>query len=118
MRYSDARILHVVPSQRYPAHLIVSLSVIDVGSSIQFSNKLQSVSDSFKSPEAFPDIFIFYFRCTGGKRCCHTVAEIVPAFQIQFANIHKKLFRSEEHTSELQSRGHRVCLLVLVKNKQ
>src|SRR5690625_6814602 len=26
--------------------------------------------------------------------------------------------RSEEHTSELQSRGHLVCLLLLVKKKQ
>src|SRR5690625_5825727 len=31
--------------------------------------------------------------------------------------VHQKHVRSEEHTSELQSRGHLVCRLLLEKNK-
>src|SRR5690554_7758861 len=33
-------------------------------------------------------------------------------------NIHHSFFRSEEHTSELQSRPHLVCRLLLEKKKQ
>src|SRR5439155_23050732 len=35
-----------------------------------------------------------------------------------FGTISKRLARSEEHTSELQSRGHLVCRLLLEKKKK
>src|SRR5690625_6129699 len=37
---------------------------------------------------------------------------------VNFANVHLDTHRSEEHTSELQSRGHLVCRLLLEKKKQ
>src|SRR5690625_5967207 len=36
----------------------------------------------------------------------------------QSRNLDKNMFRSEEHTSELQSRGHLVCRLLLEKKKK
>src|SRR5687768_18343746 len=36
----------------------------------------------------------------------------------KFAVLHSTLFRSEEHTSELQSRLHLVCSLLLEKKKK
>src|SRR5437870_10945206 len=40
------------------------------------------------------------------------VAAVVPA------PLHREKFRSEEHTSELQSRGHLVCRLLLEKKNE
>src|SRR5215510_16102534 len=42
----------------------------------------------------------------------------VPAVQMSGVNKWYGEFRSEEHTSELQSRGHLVCRLLLEKKKQ
>src|SRR5690625_6078047 len=38
--------------------------------------------------------------------------------QVTYFKYTKKKFRSEEHTSELQSRGHLVCRLLLEKKKK
>src|SRR5690625_6974435 len=40
-----------------------------------------------------------------------------PGFSRYFYLIDNEQFRSEEHTSELQSRGHLVCRLLLEKKK-
>src|SRR3712207_7821286 len=41
-----------------------------------------------------------------------------PLSDVCFANIHSQLLRSEEHTSELQSRQYLVCRLLLEKKKE
>src|SRR5437870_10632354 len=47
--------------------------------------------------------------------CSHTDAEPGPPLK---AKVSGRLLRSEEHTSELQSRGHLVCRLLLEKKKK
>src|SRR5690625_6763356 len=49
----------------------------------------------------------------GARSCAYAQA---PAFRAE--NLDAQLDRSEEHTSELQSRGHLVCRLLLEKKKQ
>src|SRR5437870_8172238 len=54
------------------------------------------------------------------KRETHGAEEIVRGFQLEFARRAREFElepsdRSEEHTSELQSRGHLVCRLLLEK---
>src|SRR5437660_4966386 len=46
--------------------------------------------------------------------------EVTPALQMNAYTVlkQKRLLRSEEHTSELQSRGHLVCRLLLEKKKK
>src|SRR5437870_8785368 len=44
-------------------------------------------------------------------------ASLAPAGDLHRFRITAKKFRSEEHTSELQSRGHLVCRLLLEKKK-
>src|SRR5690625_6169440 len=41
-----------------------------------------------------------------------------PPYDLALANMMVNLIRSEEHTSELQSRGHLVCRLLLEKKKE
>src|SRR5690625_2508495 len=50
--------------------------------------------------------------------CCSELAYIVGSDDIRRNVNVALLLRSEEHTSELQSRGHLVCRLLLEKNKR
>src|SRR5699024_11934421 len=52
--------------------------------------------------------------------CCDVLAEgcEVAARSIRFVSSSSMIFRSEEHTSELQSRFELVCRLLLEKKKQ
>src|SRR5690625_6023824 len=45
------------------------------------------------------------------------VDEIMSDVEVRIAELFKDRLRSEEHTSELQSRGHLVCRLLLEKKK-
>src|SRR5690625_6188412 len=64
-----------------------------------------------------PDSFIFYSACarhnqtavSAHSHCSVVIAQLV---------LGSRKLRSEEHTSELQSRGHLVCRLLLEKKKQ
>src|SRR5436305_11505538 len=58
----------------------------------------------------FPYTTLFRSLCRTGLRLFHR-------FQLQQARIATCLARSEEHTSELQSRPHLVCRLLLEKKK-
>src|SRR5207253_3810150 len=51
--------------------------------------------------------------CPARTLCCFTTNRGPPRRGLLFSNI-----RSEEHTSELQSRGHLVCRLLLEKKKK
>src|SRR5690625_6614502 len=42
----------------------------------------------------------------------------LPSFYIEYSGQYGDIDRSEEHTSELQSRGHLVCRLLLDKKKE
>src|SRR6266702_7056681 len=55
----------------------------------------------------FPYTTLFRSALVGGIDCGHDVARIAG-----------RRDRSEEHTSELQSRGHLVCRLLLEKKKK
>src|SRR5437870_9795751 len=53
--------------------------------------------------------------------CCSAIAPSLDAFYHSspaFPGQRRKCLRSEEHTSELQSRGHLVCRLLLEKKIQ
>src|SRR5690625_6091511 len=52
-------------------------------------------------------------ECLGRDRTKHQVAEVTSLGLVQMTR--KRVGRSEEHTSELQSRGHLVCRLLLAK---
>src|SRR5690625_5504430 len=47
-----------------------------------------------------------------------TVNDVSPGYYYWYVDKWYKLARSEEHTSELQSRGHLVCRLLLEKKKK
>src|SRR3712207_7300355 len=61
----------------------------------------------------FMKIFIFCFF-----DCIHDNPPLVSSIQICQLPYPKTLFRSEEHTSELQSRQYLVCRLLLEKKKK
>src|SRR3712207_8683807 len=72
----------------------------------------------------FAIINFIYFRITIGTPMWHNPLEsafyaLQPAFaeEIVFRFFIMNLFRSEEHTSELQSRQYLVCRLLLEKKK-
>src|SRR5690625_4097824 len=52
--------------------------------------------------------------CGGGTRILRRLVQL-PTGRIEMNTLFEKLKRSEEHTSELQSRGHLVCRLLLEK---
>src|SRR5437870_8764412 len=53
--------------------------------------------------------------CRGSQRCASTRPFARASVQ---ARVRRPSLRSEEHTSELQSRGHLVCRLLLEKKKK
>src|SRR2546422_4083053 len=69
----------------------------------------------FRSAYRRPDLVKGLLSIEGGP----TEAAITPAFKraLRFAPWIKLIGRSEEHTSELQSRLHLVCRLLLEKKK-
>src|SRR5690625_5604049 len=66
--------------------------------------------------KAYPDLPI---QIGGGIRSAETIEHYLQA-GVQYVIIGTKAVkeRSEEHTSELQSRGHLVCRLLLEKQKR
>src|SRR5690625_6048608 len=50
--------------------------------------------------------------------CLRYVLPFFPPSALMKGNTSSRIIRSEEHTSELQSRGHLVCRLLLEKKKQ
>src|SRR5690625_6639507 len=57
----------------------------------------------------------------GGGKNFKIIGPVVPGGSISLTSFFRKQFfdvRSEEHTSELQSRGHLVCRLLLEKKKE
>src|SRR5436305_12034083 len=68
----------------------------------------------------FPYTTLFRSR---GKKCKRrlqtpSVGACSRTFKVLCRNSHAHRFRSEEHTSELQSRPHLVCRLLLEKKKK
>src|SRR5690625_6340305 len=51
------------------------------------------------------------YRCCSACRCSRSASKATPRRRARYR-------RSEEHTSELQSRGHLVCRLLLEKKKE
>src|SRR2546429_4953691 len=58
------------------------------------------------------------FRSLGGPRAAIVVQLLTETFVLALGGAGLGLIRSEEHTSELQSRLHLVCRLLLEKKKQ
>src|SRR5690625_6691011 len=86
--------------------------------------KVQERGDIPKLP--IVDTFKYYWKevliATGGKVVETAPFYIFGTFIVSYATQNLKRcrlndFRSEEHTSELQSRGHLVCRLLLEKKK-
>src|SRR5690625_7072589 len=92
--------------------------------------------ETHRSPHSFPtrrssDLYLktqmmtktllwkFGLLLVAMKQLCLLVTYIVciPVMQKQIVGKQKLLKRSEEHTSELQSRGHLVCRLLLENKK-
>src|SRR5436305_5889981 len=63
----------------------------------------------------FPYTTLFRSRCPRGRRCAGARAGLPPRPK---ARALVAAGRSEEHTSELQSRPHLVCRLLLEKKKK
>src|SRR5690625_6726512 len=83
------------------------LQSIAAGVAFQAIFDIFSVFDQFKWLISKDDIAVFYeFR--------HRLSRLFKTPEVA-AEIQE--FRSEEHTSELQSRGHLVCRLLLEKKK-
>src|SRR5205809_2458782 len=66
----------------------------------------------FRSPEAAPRIEVMFPELVG--RTCH----LKPYTRVPVPKAKVQGERSEEHTSELQSRLHLVCRLLLEKKKK
>src|SRR3712207_7618321 len=58
-----------------------------------------------------------YFKVGGSLKCLHREAANVAVAYYGCSNF-RHVFRSEEHTSELQSRQYLVCRLLLEKKKK
>src|SRR5690625_6816920 len=88
----------------------------------------------YVSPCIFPPLSIFFFLMTRRPprstlfpyttlfrsqklNFALTIARNAPLLILDEPTAHIDLLRSEEHTSELQSRGHLVCRLLLEKKK-
>src|SRR5690625_6281896 len=54
----------------------------------------------------------------GGEESSSRRRRVVPSKNLCVETTWRQLCRSEEHTSELQSRGHLVCRLLLEKKKR
>src|SRR5690625_5912555 len=77
-----------------------------------------------KSLQFIPDSsrVVARFFDNGDQRTIHLVHRIMDLddrmVTIELNNVLREFVRSEEHTSELQSRGHIVCRLLLEKKKK
>src|SRR5207253_9419929 len=72
-----------------------------------FEHPCQALADLFTLSERGLDLGAMRLAWIGdGNNVCHSVIQLGA-----------RLDRSEEHTSELQSRGHLVCRLLLEKKK-
>src|SRR5690625_7001945 len=83
--------------------------------------KVVGVSPDYAEYEKFADIWLPARAGTDGALAIAMTHVILKEFYVDketpyFSEYVKK--RSEEHTSELQSRGHLVCRLLLEKKKQ
>src|SRR5690625_6614976 len=83
-----------------------------------------SAATTIRSRTGLPDSFspadISCVWVCGFTSCCSSLLIAVALFQPQpgiVEHLHPRR-RSEEHTSELQSRGHLVCRLLLEKKKK
>src|SRR5690625_5786045 len=84
-----------------------------------------SMASSISTPRRPPSSTLFpyttLFRSEGRQRatlCEHSAHRIGSGCLRGDGHRHHVPTRSEEHTSELQSRGHLVCRLLLEKKKQ
>src|SRR5690625_6688211 len=66
----------------------------------------------------FELLHILEFKKAERVKACAEILEYKQNYETGERNLYKVWFRSEEHTSELQSRGHLVCRLLLEKKKQ
>src|SRR5215208_8379515 len=81
---------------------------------------------------SFPFFFFFFFNDTATTEiytlslhdalpippCCRSSFQPASIITSPMASVEPSTARSEEHTSELQSRGHLVCRLLLEKKKK
>src|SRR5690625_6131045 len=75
---------------------------------------------SFKSDSSMQALFdnwLYYHQGTVNPIKKINVDQIETCKQFMMEGIGMAILRSEEHTSELQSRGHLVCRLLLEKKK-
>src|SRR5690625_6144526 len=97
--------------------MIVSLSPCprDVGSVLSFptrrSSDLEGVAVVYANLGDVTRVVADRHRAANER--CQSWREVAPALEVDAVTLH----RSEEHTSELQSRGHLVCRLLLAKKK-
>src|SRR5690625_7004902 len=91
-------------------HTYVDADSVEVGQIIHYSIVLESNSDEAVYPDGteFEDPLEFISR----QRFQVTATRDSLVYRMQFFGTEN---RSEEHTSELQSRGHLVCRLLLEK---
>src|SRR5439155_9413871 len=82
---------------------------------VTFSSSTKAIpsfsTQDHRGPD-FPDARGSRQRRGSGYSQCHT------RNRQEYTEIHPHCHRSEEHTSELQSRGHLVCRLLLEKKKR
>src|SRR5690625_6030604 len=79
---------------------------------------VKRIIDTLIDEELIDHTFIF-FTSDNGTDNVSEARNLFSEFQDRFSkSAVKQKVRSEEHTSELQSRGHLVCRLLLEKKKQ
>src|SRR5690625_5760711 len=94
---------HMVRSKAPSAH-VTSFAEVDVTNLVRFRDRQK---DEFLEREGFKLTFTPFF--------VHAAAEALREHPVLNSSVEGT--RSEEHTSELQSRGHLVCRLLLEKKK-
>src|SRR5215510_5260353 len=101
----------VVIGANDPATLVGMRIALEAGD-IEVVGQVQTLNQLFEAIERHaPDVCLVDVDLQGGGlRAAAEVAGRAPAVRLV-------LLRSEEHTSELQSRGHLVCRLLLEKKK-
>src|SRR5690625_6121665 len=85
-----------------------------------FCQKLFNERINFHRRNAWFNHFIYFFMTLHKHICCCLhLLNLTFTFSCNHihSSFHQQFLRSEEHTSELQSRGHLVCRLLLEKKK-
>src|SRR5690625_3484603 len=113
----------VQPERTLPA----VVEFVDIAGLVAGASEGEGLGNQFLANIRETDAIVHVVRCFEDPNVVHVAGQVDPIADIEVINTELALadlatadraLRSEEHTSELQSRGHLVCRLLLEKKKE